>query len=174
MNHDKLIISIDKFFPDKNNAILVSACLLGINCTYDNSNNKNEFVLLLSDYRELIPICPEQLSGLPTPRDPQSIVNGTGKDVLNGKTSIMTVKEIDVTANFLKGVSEIEKIVNLYQIKYAILKEKSPSCGVKQIYNNDNLVAGQGVTTAYLESNNITVYSEKDIEKLLSFKSVDD
>jgi uncharacterized protein YbbK (DUF523 family) len=174
MIQERLVAILNELFPDTTSIIFVSACLLGINCTYDNTNNKNELIIQIANYRKSLPICPEQLGGLPTPRTPQSIQNGTGKDVLEGKTRVLNKDEIDVTDNFLKGISEIEKFVNLYNVKYAILKEKSPSCGVKQIYNKDNLVDGQGVTSAYLESKGIKVYSEKQIEKLVSNKTISD
>jgi uncharacterized protein YbbK (DUF523 family) len=171
MLQDCLIDKIDKHFPEENKIILVSACLLGIDCTYNNQNHKNEYVLQLMKFRKLLPICPEQLGGLPTPREPQVLVKGSGKDVLKNKTQVINQKQIDVTNNFLNGANEANKLVQLYKIKYAIMKEKSPSCGVNFIYNKtekcEKLIEGNGVTTAKLLENGLTIYSENDLKKIL-------
>ncbi|NHJ38797.1 MAG: DUF523 domain-containing protein, partial [Asgard group archaeon] len=108
---------IDKHFPEKNKIILVSACLLGINCAYDNLNNRDDNVLRIMKYRKLLPICPEQLGGLPTPREPQCIIKGNGHDVLKKRANVINRKNIDVTDNFLKGAAETIKLVKLYEIK---------------------------------------------------------
>lgn len=153
-------------------SIIVSACLLGINCNYLGENNKNESILNLREKYYLIPICPEQLGGLPTPRLSQAIVKGSGGDVLDNKTKVVNQENIDVTEAFQKGAAESLKIANILKIKKAILKEKSPSCGVKKIYNketntDERLVEGKGVTAALFTRNNITVISEEDkLEKL--------
>jgi uncharacterized protein YbbK (DUF523 family) len=168
MNRDSLLSKIDKLFPAKDELILISACLIGINCTYDNSNNENNYILQIAKFRQLIPVCPEQLGGLPTPREPQTIIDGNGVDVLNGRTQIKTQNKKNVTQFFLKGAKETGKIIKLFKIKNAILKEKSPSCGVTKIYNNKKLVEGLGVTSAFLKNMGIKIYSEKNIEEALS------
>ncbi|NHJ33487.1 MAG: DUF523 domain-containing protein [Asgard group archaeon] len=149
--------------------IIVSACLLGINCVFDGSSNKNERVLELMEKRLLIPVCPEQLGGLSTPREPQDIIQGSGEDVLKGKAKVVTINGKDVTENFKKGASEVLEIAKLNKVKMAILKENSPSCGVRSIYNvkqNTKFkTAGKGVTTASLEKNGLRILSEKELEE---------
>jgi uncharacterized protein YbbK (DUF523 family) len=98
---------------------LVSACLLGINTKYDGTNNKNEEIIKLAKEEILIPVCPEQLGGLPTPREFAEIKNGR----------VITKSGKDVTENFKKGAEEVLKIAKLFGIKEAILKSRSPSCG---------------------------------------------
>jgi len=161
---------ITKIFPDEKSPILVSACLLGIDCTYKASNNENQLIIDLQNSRRLIPVCPEQLGGLSTPREPQNILSGTGKDVLNGATEVINKKGFNVTANFIQGAEETLKIAKILKVKYAIMKERSPSCGVKRIFNdklmNNRLVDGMGVTTALLQNHGLQVISEKEFEDL--------
>ena len=89
--------------------IIVSACLLGENCKYSGGNNKSEKVLKYLEGKEYIMVCPEQLGGLTTPRDPSEITTDgqkDGKDVLDGKAKVISNKGVDVTANFIKGAEE--------------------------------------------------------------------
>ena len=140
--------------------ILVSACLLGINCKYNGDNNKNEKVAEYLKDKQFIMVCPEQLGGLSTPRDPSEIIR------LDGKTSVINNKRLDVTKKFKQGAMETLKIADLYGCKKAILKEGSPSCGSSLIYDGTftgKKVSGVGVTTALLRQNGIEVISEKDI-----------
>ena len=146
--------------------ILVSACLLGINCKYDGENNKNDAVINhLKDKRYII-ACPEQLGGMSTPRDPSEIISLDGNAVINGQSNVMDNKGTDVTQRFLKGANETLKIAKIYNCNKAILKEGSPSCGSNYIYDGTfcaNKVDGVGVTTALLLQNGIQVISEKQI-----------
>lgn len=134
--------------------ILVSACLLGTNCKYSGGNNYSEEVMeYLKDY-EIIPICPEQLGGLPTPRPASEII---GDKVINNEGT-------DVTSNYQKGAEEALKIAKLLGIKKALLKAKSPSCGNGKIYNgtfSGTLIDGDGITTKLLKENNIEVITIK-------------
>jgi len=139
-------------------SIIISACLLGINCRYDGKNCKTEFLNIYKSNYHLIPVWPEQLGGLPTPREPSEIQNGDGFNVLNNKTKILNRKNFDVTKNFIKGAEEVLKICKVLNIKIAFLKDKSPSCGVTKIYNKGKLVDGVGATTALLLKNDIKVY----------------
>ena len=86
--------------------ILVSACLLGINCKYNGDNNKNEQVEKYLKDKEFIVVCPEQLGGLSTPRDPSEIINLDNDDVINGNTNIISNKNLDVTKQFKNGALE--------------------------------------------------------------------
>ncbi len=104
---------------------LVSACLLGIMCRYDGRKLRKP---RLFD-PDFIPVCPEQLGGLPTPRFRSMIQGGTGEDVLKGKARVLDEERQDVTEYFLRGAAEVRRIVKMYRIKKAYLKKWSPSCG---------------------------------------------
>ncbi|MGL6106722.1 DUF523 domain-containing protein [Romboutsia sp.] len=146
--------------------ILVSACLLGINCKYNGEHNKSDKVIEYLKDKEYIIVCPEQLGGLSTPRRPSEITSVDGYEVINGNSNVISNEGIDVTENFKKGAKESLKIANLYQCTEAILKESSPSCGSNYIYDgtfSGNKIPGVGVTTALLRLNNIKVISEKEI-----------
>ena len=142
---------------NKNSAI-ISACLIGINCRYNGKNCLTKFLNIYMDKYNLIPVCPEQLGGLSTPRLKCEIESGNGFSVLNGKTKVLNERGKDLTENFLKGANEVLKICEIFNIKVAFFKEKSPSCGVSKIYNNGKIVEGCGVTTALLLNNKINVF----------------
>lgn len=154
---------------------ICSACLLGINCKYDGKNNLDDAPKkLLKEFKQgnLIPLCPEQLGGLPTPREKARIKGGDGHDVLKGKARVITESKKDVTEEFLRGADEVLKIVKRLKIKEAILKQRSPSCGSKQIYKAvfdkegnflNKLIPGDGVTAALLRQNKIKIKSEEDL-----------
>ena len=143
--------------------IMVSACLVGVNSRYDGSNKLNENIIKLLKGVPFIPLCPEQLGGLPTPRNAAEIVGGDGFDVLRGKARVIDSEGVDVTGNFIKGANEVLKIINMLGIEKAILKEVSPSCGVNLIVCKDRLISGIGVTAAILKESNIEIISEKDL-----------
>ena len=146
---------------------LCSACLVGIKCAWDGKDRyKNKKVIELSKKEVLVPICPEQLGGLPTPRVPQEIQNGTGDDVLNGKCKVLNKERKDVTVHFIRGAYEVLKIAKLLGIKEFIAKQKSPSCGCGKTYDGTftgTLIKGDGVTTALLKKHGIKVISEEDL-----------
>jgi len=136
---------------------LCSACLLGIACRYDGLSKPNEKALALAKAETLIPVCPEQLGGMPTPRPGSEITRFGAVVHESGK---------DVTKEFSKGALETLKIAKLYGIKEAILKQRSPSCGSGQVYDGSfskRLVKGDGITAALLKKNGIKVISEEDI-----------
>lgn len=145
---------------------LVSMCLLGVDCAFDGRSIKSEAVCALRDEALLIPICPEQLGGLPTPRDMARIVGGSGEDVLNGKARVVTYKDGDVTQQYLKGGEEALKLARMYGVTEAILKALSPSCGCREILTEDfdDRCSGDGTTTALFKRNGINVLTELDIE----------
>jgi uncharacterized protein YbbK (DUF523 family) len=145
---------------------LVSACLVGINCRYDGKNSLDSKLFKSFKKDELIPLCPEQLGGLPTPREWNEIVGGTGEDVLKGKAKVITSSGRDVTKNFIRGAEETLMTAKSLGIKEAILKSKSPACGCGEIYDgtfSGKLSKGDGVTAAILKSNGVKVITEKDI-----------
>ena len=149
--------------------IIVSACLLGENCKYSGGNNKSENVIKYLEDKEYILVCPEQLGGLSTPRNPSEIItygNKDGNDVLSGCTKVLSKKGKDVTKNFKQGAEETLKIAKEHNAKTAILKAGSPSCGYKKIYDGTflgNKIQGMGVTAAILNKENIALLDEDDI-----------
>ena len=149
--------------------IIVSACLLGENCKYSGGNNKSENVIKYLEDKEYILVCPEQLGGLSTPRNPSEIItygNKDGNDVLSGCTKVLSNKGIDVTKNFIQGAEETLKIAKEHNSKIEILKDGSHSCGYKKIYDGTflgNKIQGMGVTAAILNKENIALLDEDDI-----------
>ena len=141
--------------------ILVSACLLGCPCRYDGKSKPNDAVLALMEQHTLIPICPEQMGGLATPRVPAER-RGDG---------VFTETGGDVTAQYRRGAEEALRLAKLYGCTHAILKERSPSCGSGQIYDGSfsrTLMDGDGVTAQLLKENGITVLGESEVEGLWS------
>lgn len=136
--------------------ILVSACLLGINCKYNGKNNKNNKVIEYIKDKYVIPICPEDFGGLSTPRIPSEINNN----------KVINKDGINVTDNFNNGAYKVLEIAKSLNIKKAILKQKSPSCGCGKIYDGtfkNNIINGDGITTKLLKENNIEVITEEDL-----------
>lgn len=144
---------------------LISSCLCGVNCKYSGGNNLNKKCLDLVKEGKGILVCPEQLGGLSTPRKPSEII-GKSENILKGIDKVIDKNNIDVTKEFLKGAEETLKIANLYNIKKAILKEGSPSCGVNYVYDGSftgKKIKGQGLTTELLIRNEIKVISDIDL-----------
>jgi len=148
---------------------LCSACLLGLECRYDGKSNLEKASdELLKEFKEgkIIPVCPEQLGGLPTPRSGARICSGDGRDVLDGKTQLLTDDCQDVTRQYIKGAYEALKIATALGIQEVILKQKSPSCGCGYIQgglDERKTIGGDGVTTALFKRNGIKVYTEEEI-----------
>lgn len=145
----------------------MSACLLGLNCNYNGKNNLNSEVIKLLSKERLIPVCPEQLGGCPTPRPPSEIIEGDGEDVLNGRSRVINKNGEDVTQYFIRGAEEVLRLAQTMGVKKAILKERSPSCGNCSIYDGSfsgRTRRGSGVSAQILKSNGITVISEEDLK----------
>lgn len=139
--------------------LLVSACLLGCPCRYDGKSKPNDAVLALMSQYTLIPICPEQMGGLATPRIPAERKDG----------GVFTENGGDVTGQYRRGAEEALRLARLYGCKYAILKERSPSCGSGQIYDGSfsrTLISGDGVTAQLLKESGITVLGESEVDRL--------
>ncbi len=142
--------------------LLISGCLLGLACRYDGECRPlpEETLSALGEKFQLIPVCPEQLGGLSTPRNPaervgDKVISNVGKDV---------------TKEYQKGAGEVLKLAKLFGCTVALLKEKSPACGNGLIYDGSfrkNLVPGDGVAAELLKGNGIDVFGESEIEKLL-------
>lgn len=140
--------------------ILVSACLLGENCKWNGRNNSREHIIKLNEKYNLVPFCAEVLGGLPTPRIPAEI---RGSKVFNQI-------ELEVTKFFKRGAERALDIAKKNNCKYAILKDHSPSCGVNKVYDGTFsriLIEGQGITAKLLKKNNILVFGDEEVDKLL-------
>lgn len=140
--------------------ILVSACLVGINCKYNGTNNYNSKIFELVRSGKAIPFCPEQLGGLSTPRVPCEI------KIVDGQRRVIDKNGKDVTYEFEKGANEVMNFVKCMNIKKAILQSRSPSCGVRKIYNGNfenKLINGNGILAEILIDNGIEVIDVEDI-----------
>lgn len=135
---------------------LCSACLLGVKCRYDGSAKPNDKVMKSAKEEILIPVCPEQLGGLSTPRKPAE----------QQGDRVVTKDGNDVTENFQRGAKQVLEVARLYGIKTAILKQRSPSCGCGRIYDgtfSGTVIEGDGVTAKFLKENGIEVLSEEEL-----------
>jgi uncharacterized protein YbbK (DUF523 family) len=148
--------------------IIVSACLLGTKCRYDGESRSDEAVLSMIPNEICIPVCPEQLGGLSTPRSPSEIVGGNGFDVLNGTARVIDKEGCDVTASFIRGAREALKIARLLNITTAVMKESSPSCGVSHIKRKGERTEGPGVASALFLQNGIKVVSSERSNEYLA------
>lgn len=146
---------------------LISACLCGVNCKYSGKNNLNEKCLKLLEENKAVLVCPEQLGGLMTPRNPSEIRGGASEDIIiNNKAQVVTNENKDVTEEYVKGAYETLKIAKAMKAEKAILKEGSPSCGVNLVYDGTftgKKIKGMGVTAFLLKHNNIEVISDEEI-----------
>jgi len=144
---------------------LISACLCGVNCKYNGKNNIHSIFSEMLCRNELLPVCPEQLGGMCTPRPACEIISGTGSNVLEGKARVIDENSKDVTSAFIKGAEETLKMAASAGIKEAIFQSRSPSCGCGQIYDGSfasHLIPGDGVTAALLIKNGINVVNDAD------------
>lgn len=158
-NNEETILNSDK------ENILVSACFLGINCRYDGKSVKLNSIDRLKEKYNLIPICPEELGGLSTPRDPAERKDGKVLDI-NGQ---------DVTDFFESGANKTLQLARFFNCRYAILKEHSPSCGYGKIYDgtfSGKLIDGNGVTAELLCRHGVNVIGESQIENFLSSQAI--
>ena len=136
--------------------IAVSACLLGENCKYNGGNNYNEKVMEFIKGHEVIGICPELLGGLPVPRKPAEIADGI----------VRTKDGASVNEEFRLGAEAAMKIIEEHDIELVILQSRSPSCGVKTIYDgtfSGNLIVGQGIFAQMLAKRNCKIVDVSDL-----------
>ncbi len=136
--------------------IMVSACLLGENCKYSGGNNRHEKVLEYIEGHEVIPVCPEVMGGLPTPRPPAEIVSG---EVINRLG-------VNVDREYRLGAEKALKLAREKQIDLAILQPRSPSCGTREIYDgtfSGKRIPGMGVTAALLKGKGFTVLGADEL-----------
>ena len=136
--------------------ILVSACLLGVCCRYDGQSKACPAALELLKHHELIPICPEQLGGLPTPRPPAEIQGNR----------VISREGVDVTTQYLQGAEEAARLYRLLHCDCAVLKARSPSCGCGEVYDGSfsgTLVPGAGITAQALKRRGVRVLTEETL-----------
>ncbi|MTI79295.1 MAG: DUF523 domain-containing protein [Firmicutes bacterium] len=148
-----------------NGKIIVSACLVGYNCKYNGGNNYHPAIAELVKKGDVILVCPEEMGGLPTPRPACEIRGGNGNDVLDGNARVVDINGRDVTAEFTKGSQKILEQALNNEVKTAVLKERSPSCGVNLIYDGTFKgikKSGMGVLAALLDRHGVKLYSEED------------
>ena len=139
--------------------LLVSSCLLGSPCRYDGKSKADARVQALMGKYEIVPVCPEQLGGLPPPRVPSE----------RRGERVVTADGRDVTEAYRRGAEGALALCQQNGCEAAVLKEKSPSCGCGQIYDGTfsrRLTEGDGVTAEALKAHGITIYGESDAEKL--------
>ena len=142
--------------------LLISACLIGENCKYSGGSNalQEQQLRQLQMCYELIPVCPEQMGGLPTPRTPAE----------RRGDRVITRDGRDVTAEFYAGAGKVLGIARDQKIGKALLKSRSPSCGRDRIYDGTftgTLIRGNGVTAQTLIERGISVYTEEEIAQLV-------
>ena len=130
-----------ELFQNKSGLWLVSSCLVGLKTRYDGKSKPSAHCLQFLRDKTWLPVCPEQLGGLATPRVPAIIMGGTGCDVLAGETVVLTQDGIDVSCEFIAGAREVYQITCLQNIIGMCVKARSPSCGLHEIL---------GVTSAFL------------------------
>jgi len=144
--------------------IMISACLLGINCRYDGGNNVQTEWLEALQGHQLVPVCPEQLGGLTTPRTPAEIVS-------EEPLCVRMKTGMDVTGAFAKGAAESLKLAALTGATCAVLKERSPSCGVNLVYDgsfNHVIIPGMGLTARLLKEAGLSLYSEDELDRFIN------
>lgn len=140
--------------------LLISACLMGIRCRYDGGKKPLDCLEQLTDRHVLIPVCPEVLGGLSTPRVPAERIG----------EKVITQDGRDVTENYQRGAEEALRLARMAGCTHALLKERSPSCGCGTIYDgtfSGSLCRGDGVCGALLKANGIEVLGESRVQELL-------
>lgn len=149
--------------------ILVSSCLAGVKCRYNGTASLNEKIQELVDDNKAMLVCPELLGGFLTPREPAEIIGGYGNDVLEGRAKVIEKSGKDVTDLYINGAVRTLELANLNKVSCVVLKEYSPSCGSKMIYDGsfqNKKIAGDGVTSALLKREGIKVISEEELSEL--------
>ena len=154
--------------------VLVSACLMGERVRYDGAKVPYDSAILKSWKHDgmIVPFCPEVAGNLPVPRPPAEIIKGTGADVIEENTGVFNINGQDVTESFIRGAEKALAVARKMQITIALLKDGSPSCGKTSIYDGSFSKVrrpGNGVTTALLKKNGISVFSENEIQKAAAY-----
>ena len=129
--------------------VIISACLLGMRTRYDGESKPADLPAEL-DGVCLIPVCPEQMGGLPTPRPASFIMEGDGAGVLAGESRLENVEGVDVTEQFLRGSAEVARLAKIFEVRRAYLKSDSPSCGFGVTQGPEGKIPGNGVCAEML------------------------
>ncbi len=140
--------------------ILVSACLMGARCRYDGKGNEMPELEALKELVNLVPFCPEIYGGLSTPRCPAEI----------REDRVVTREGRDVTEQFDRGAGEALRMARLLGCQGAVLKERSPSCGSRMVYDgtfSGTRIKGMGRTASLLAKNHIPIYNEEEISEYI-------
>ena len=150
--------------------VLISACLLGEKIRYNGTDAfiNNDLLYQLQNEGRLLPFCPELAAGFPIPRPAAEIINGEGINVIQNSAYVLEINGNNVTDKFYDGAVKTLRIAELQNVKVAILKDGSPSCGVNYIFDGSftgKTKSGKGVTAYLLEHNNIQIFSENQIEQ---------
>jgi uncharacterized protein YbbK (DUF523 family) len=153
--------------------ILVSACLLGKPVRYDGAGRplRDERLALWQAEGRVVPVCPEMMAGLPSPREPAEIVGGGGGEVLDGRARVVTPSGADVTDVFVAGARMALALAKAEGCTHALLIDRSPSCGGLHLYDgtfSGRRVPGEGVTAALLRRHGVAVYTDAEIDRLKS------
>lgn len=147
--------------PEPGETVLISACLTGVTCNYRGCSCESGLdIEALSVAYRLVPVCPEQLGGMSTPRIPSEIVGGDGQDVLDGRARVLSRSGNDVSPNFIRGAEACLQIARVTRASWAILQSRSPSCGRDEIHAgrfDGTLTRGTGVTAARLSRAGVRV-----------------
>ena len=144
---------------------IVSACLAGVACRFDGRHCREESIVGLVREGRALPACPEQLGGLPTPRPPAEFRSGDGRKVLDGGAEVSDQAGRIVTGHYLRGAIECVRLAKTFGAAAAVLKDRSPSCGLRRVYVDGRLRGGRGVAAALLESEGLKLVSLAALKK---------
>lgn len=143
--------------PESQERVLVSACLLGVACRFDGASKTQSSALELLKRYVCVPVCPEQLGGLATPRPKSHLIGGDGRAVLAGQAKVVADDGCDVTGAFVRGADESVRLAKLFGARRAFFKQRSPSCGFGVVEVDGSRTEGVGVTCAALEAAGIEI-----------------
>jgi len=142
--------------------LIISACLVGVNCKYNGGNNKNKKIYEIFKEAKAVSVCPEVLGGMDIPRIPCEIKS------FSNKRRVINKEGKDQTQKFKRGAEKTLKIAKSIGAKKAIMKSRSPSCGFGKIYDgnfSNTLIKGNGITAELLNKNGIEIITENDLKK---------
>lgn len=144
---------------------LISACLLGEHCRYNGEHRRHPGVIRFLRRKRYLAVCPEMLAGWGSPRPPVQFHGGGAPEVAQGKAVVQDTLGRDRTRSLVRGIARAVRKALVFEVREAILKEKSPSCGVKRVYRDGKLVRGEGVFTHCLREQGVKVRSEESFKE---------
>ena len=146
----------------KKGGYIVSACLLGKRCRYNGEDRRHLGIMRFLRGKNYFAVCPEMLAGWGSPRLPVEFHGGGAAEVAGGKATVEDSRGRNRTASLMRGIRKALRQVAQLEAGKAILKEKSPSCGVKRVYRDGRLTRGEGLFTHWLRQKGVEVRSEED------------